>query len=89
MAKQAHFTVTLETPNTFDSGYTIAHSRSFRSENSAMRHAEKLRDRHCSATRYTLRARRAEVYVCSAKRPREHTRLDPVIVPSVGELGYW
>lgn len=58
----------------------------FKNLHSAMKWAEKMNGRHCQETKYV---RRRTTYVDIYKNGKCIIELQPVIVPSVGELGWW
>jgi hypothetical protein len=62
---------------------------SYKSYNSAYKHAVKLNNKHCRETKYFANGRRNSFVEIYKPNKGVITELEPIIVPSVGELGYW
>lgn len=72
-------------------GWTPHILRRFRSPVTAERWAQRIGDRHpdLRCTKSTYHERRSSLEVVDRKTEKTVWEHDPVVVPSVGELGYW
>ena len=82
------YQVDYHVPCRYSRNHETVWSKRFVSRSSAYKAAERMNARHCHETRYRLHSRRPEVLLRDLKAG-EYITLDPILVPSVGELGYW
>jgi hypothetical protein len=81
------YEVILEVPALYSACYEVHMRTSFGTRESAWKHARKIASRHSVTTLYSA-SRFPRVCVSDLKGEYAEY-VDPEIVPSVGELGYW
>jgi len=86
------YKLTLEQPHKYEAGWRPVHTRSFKTLDSAKRAAIRLLDRHPNEV--TRGGRRPRSWTSTISDARTgwtimHIDAPEVLVPSVGELGYW
>lgn len=63
--------------------------RRFKSLESAERWADKINAKHCRSTYYEKCSKFVEICKIHKVKEKQIEELNPVFVPSVGDLGYW